>query len=64
MKDNKILLVNILIYAIFMFIFMVDMWEINELNSANEKLKKEKYECKQELKKYKDEYLIRIVKGE
>ena len=51
MKGYKMLLVNILICVIFMFIFIVDMWEINELSNTNEKLKKEKYELKQKLDK-------------
>ena len=51
MKGYKMLLVNILICVIFMFIFIVDMWEINELSNTNEKLKKEKYELKQRLDK-------------
>ena len=28
MKDNKIIIVNIFIATIFIFLFIVDMWEI------------------------------------
>ena len=63
-RDNKIIIVNVFIAAVFIFLFIVDMWEINELNSANEKLKKEKYEIQAKCKQLEEEKLQRIIKGE
>ena len=60
MKDKKILLVIplVLMLCITMGIILYDNYTTRK---ANDKLKKEKFECKQELNKLKDKELERIV---
>lgn len=60
MKDKKILLLIplVLMLCITMGIILYDNYATRK---ANDKLKKEKYECKQELNKLKDKELERIV---
>ena len=60
MKDKKILLVLplVLMLCITMGIILYDNYETDKIN---QKLKKEKFECKEELNKLKDKELERIV---
>ena len=60
MKDKKILLIIplVLMLCVTMGIILYDNYTTRK---ANDKLKKEKYECKQELNKLKDKELERIV---
>ena len=44
-------------------ILLITTIEVNNLREANENLKKEKYECKQELDKYKEKYLDMVIRG-
>lgn len=61
---TKIIGVLFIVWICFMALIIVDFVEIDSLKKANEQLKKEKYECKQELDKYKEKYLDVVVRGE
>ena len=62
MKDKKILLlIPLMLMAIIMIVIIFN--DNYNTRKANDKLKKEKFECKQELNKIKDKELERIVSG-
>ena len=56
-------LLFIVMFCFVVYVF-VDFLELQNLKKINEQLKKEKYECKQELDKYKEKYLNVVIRGE
>ena len=62
MKDKTILFIPIIL--LFFILTGIVMYDNYATNKANEKLKREKYEIKQECKKLEDEQLKRIIKGD
>ena len=63
MKDKQILLL-IPMVLLLVIVLSVILYDNYETTRTNDKLKKEKFECKQELKKSQDEMLKKIIKGE
>ena len=63
LKDNKILLVIPLI-AILILMLGIMCYDNYNARQINEKLKKEKFELKEKIKKLEEEKLKAIVKGE
>ena len=63
MNDFAIKIIGVFTVIVFILLIFigVDFMELDSLRKANEQLKKEKYECKQELDKYKEKYLNIVV---
>lgn len=66
MKNDKLMkiMLGLLLFfpIIILFIMLMICLHINDdLRKANESLKKEKYECKIELDKYKEKYLNLVI---
>lgn len=66
MDDFATKITGVLFVVLFCFVIyvIVDFVEIDNLKKANEQLKKEKYECKIELDKFKEKYLNVVIRGE
>ena len=62
--ENAYIFVLFFVIASFVLCMIATTIDADSLRKANEQLKKEKYECKQELDKYKEKYLDVVVRGE
>lgn len=66
MKDKEILkdIIMVIPVSILLVVITFILYSNNNLNKTNEKLKKENFEYKQQIKKLQEKELERLIKGE